>query len=388
MGGPARLVMALAFAAAAQAAAAADRFVPADPDFVVANIRQVMPDEELRGLLGQWRGSAGAEAPAVALAAALLQRARLNREPSYVGRAEAVLAPVVGKGEAGASARRLYARTLQYRHEFGAAEVLLDELLRAAPRDSEARVQRASVHLVRGDFPAARADCAQLLAGGGADPAVALACLAESYAGAGQLEQAQSLLEAFPLDRELSRPPAAAYLLSVRAELRERAHDLTGAIVDYRQALQLAPDDDAIRAALADALAARGDLREAATVLEIERPSLALLVRSALVTAGAQRARLHDRASAWLALEAARGDAVHNREAAMLALAAGETARALSAAQANFAVQRELPDVRVLARAAVAAHDPQAQAALREWLRTTGFVDAVVESILSGAARG
>ena len=61
---------------------------------------------------------------------------------------------------------------------------------------------------------------------------------------------------------------------------------------------------------------------------------------------------------------------------------------ALAAAQANFKVQKELPDVRVLARAAMAAHDPAAQKDLRDWLRSTGFTDGVSENILSGAPRG
>jgi hypothetical protein len=123
-------------------------------------------------------------------------------------------------------------------------------------------------------------------------------------------------------------------------------------------------------------------------LLDVERPSLALLVRHALLAEGAQRTALCQRAAAWLALEAARGDAVHNREAAMLALGAGDARVALAAAQANFAVQKELPDVRVLARAAVAAQDVAAQERLRAWLRSTGFTDAVAESILSGASRG
>jgi len=318
----------------------------------------------------------------------LLQHARDLREPSYVGRAEAVLAPVVSRGGAGAAARRLYAETLQYRHDFRAAESILDGILRAAPRDFGARTQRASIRLVRGDFSGARGDCAQLVARGDADSVVGIACLAEAYAGSGQFEQAQALLHAFALNPDPSRAAIDAYVLTIRAELRERAHDLNGAITDYHAALALVPRDDAVRAALADVLAARGNALAARELLDVDRPSLALLVRRAAVAEGTQRDELRTRAADWLALEAARGDAVHNREAAMLALAAGDARQALAAAQANFAVQKELPDVRVLARAAVAAHDTAAQQQLREWLRTTGFADAVAENILSGVTRG
>ena len=101
---------------------------------------------------------------------------------------------------------------------------------------------------------------------------------------------------------------------------------------------------------------ARGEPTEADAVLRIERPSLALLVRRAGCTRGAERARLRALATSWLELEAARGDALHNREAAMLALQDGDRSRARwPRRETNFASQKELPDVRVLARAATAA---------------------------------
>src|SRR6185436_5215240 len=109
-----------------------------------------------------------------------------------------------------------------------------------------------------------------------------------------------------------------------------------GAIADYRVASSLAPNDDSIRAAFADALAASGMKEEARSALAVDKASVALLVRSAALAEGAQRAAFVDRANSWLSLEAVRGDALHFREAAMLALVNGEPARALAAAQANF----------------------------------------------------
>jgi predicted Zn-dependent protease len=387
MGVPARWLFVLALAAAVDdnAAAASDRFVPTDPHFVVANVRQATPDPALRELIALWRAEPD-DAASAALGAAFLERAESLRDPMYVGRAESVLAAAANRAGSSAAVRRLYAETLQFRHEFSAAEALLDAILEEAPRDAAARQQRASVRLVRGNFAGARGDCAQLLAGGGVQ-AIALACLAEAMAGSGQLQQARALLAAYPL-RDAEPAAARAYLLTVRAELHERGADPDRAIVDYVAALALVPQADAVRAALVDALMAHGAPHDAAGLLGVERPSLALTVRRAACTHGSERSRLRAQAAAWLDLEAARGDALHYREAAMLALDAGDAARALAAARANFRMQRELPDVRVLARAALAAGDDTARRELEAWMHETGFRDALTEKLLAIPARG
>jgi len=384
MRGPARWLALLAVAAAG-VAAAADRFVPTDSGFVVANVRQSQPDERLRELLLAWRANP-TSTESVALAAAYIERARSLREPAFFGRAEAVLAPLALQPDANGSLRRLYAEVLQYRHDFAGAENLLDTLLRETPYDPDARLLRASVRLVRGEFAGARGDCAQLAVSAGSGATLGFACLAEALAGEGNLGRALALLESAPGQPADADTLAHAYLLATRAELRERSRDLNGAILDYAEALKLAPRDDSIRAALADALAARGDAADARDLLAIDKPSLALLVRSAALSEGARRASLCARAMAWLALEAARGDAIHYREEALLALANEDPARALAAATRNFEQQRELPDVRVLARAARVARDTSALQTLRRWMRETGYRDSVTEGILGDDA--
>jgi len=391
MRGPARLVAVLALAAATHAqgavAAAAERFVPADPGFVVANVRQVLPDDELQPLLAAWRADRHAEPESVALASAFIERARTLREPMYYGRAEAVLAPLVAKPASSATVRRLYAQLLQHRHDFIAAEVVLDTVLRDSPHDDEARLLRASVRLVRGDFSGARGDCTQIAAGGGDAAAPGFACFAQALAGGGYLERGKGVLDALPTGAGDHDASTLAYLLATRAELRERGRDLAGALLDYREALKLTPGDDSIRAAFADALAASGNTSGARDLLAIEKPSLALLVRSAALLEGAQRTAIVARADSWIALEASRGDRPHLREAAMLALAHGDSARALVAARENFESQKELADVRVLARAARAANDASALSALQSWLRETGYRDSVTEGILDETRR-
>jgi hypothetical protein len=373
-------------------AAAADRFVPDDPRFVVADVSRSQPDDSLRALVGRWRADPGSEESRVALARAFIERARSQREPRYFGRAEALLAPAAGAGNS-VERRRLYAETLQFRHAFAPAEDILDELLRAHPHDGESRLRRASLRLTRGDFAGARADCLPLTSARGPVAYAGAACLAEALAGSGELARARLLLDTLAPDSDTLEPAVRAYLLSTRAELLERAGDFAMAAESYAIASALAPQDDAIRSAWSDALALRGDAGAAAP-LKVANPSLALLVRQAALSSRQPSgdalpehglfARAHD----WLALEAARGDAIHHREAALLALAEGRASAALSAASTNFETQRELADVRVLARAAVAAGDVRARDLLERWLEATGYEDAVTSDILATPGRG
>jgi hypothetical protein len=72
----------------------------------------------------------------------------------------------------------------------------------------------------------------------------------------------------------------------------------------------------------------------------------------------------------------ARGDTTHRAEEARFQLhLRGDTAKALQLASANYQVQREPRDARVLLEAAIAARDSVAAQGVRDWLRTSGFED-------------
>ncbi len=67
-----------------------------------------------------------------------------------------------------------------------------------------------------------------------------------------------------------------------------------------------------------------------------------------------------------------------------------EPAIALQLAQANYVVQREPRDARVLLEASIAAKDSASAQAVRDWLGSSGFEDARLrrlaqESLLSGS---
>jgi tetratricopeptide (TPR) repeat protein len=378
----------LAVAVATKVAAASERFVPDRPDFVVAKVRQAIPDAALAKLLERQHAEPSSEAAALELASAFIDRARRWREPRFMGRAEALLAPLALRANADAAARRLYADTLQYRHEFARAIRILDQLIREQPRDADSRLRRASLHLTRGDFSNARSDCAWVASLDGAASAAGFACLSEVLAGTGQLASASAMLEVMGKSLGTLPDDARAYLLSAHAALEDRAGRHERAVAIYGEALSLAPEDDSIRCAMADVIAQQGDFVRARSIVAVENPSLTLLVREAAWSAGDRREGLMRRAQEWLELEAARGDAGHAREAAILALANGDAGVAIAAARRNFELQRELTDVRMLASAAVLAQDAEALRTLRVWIADTGFADVVTENILVRRSRG
>jgi len=77
-----------------------------------------------------------------------------------------------------------------------------------------------------------------------------------------------------------------------------------------------------------------------------------------------------------------RGDSVHRREEARLALRLlKQPPRALQLARANWRVQKEPADARILLEAARAAHDVREVAALRTQVQDWGWRDQRLEAM-------
>jgi hypothetical protein len=92
----------------------------------------------------------------------------------------------------------------------------------------------------------------------------------------------------------------------------------------------------------------------------------------------AQRAELDARVAA----NRQRGETLHRREESRYALALeGDVGKALSLAKANWDVQKEPADARVLLEAAVAAKDRAAAEPVVTWLAKTGFTWPLLKSL-------
>jgi tetratricopeptide (TPR) repeat protein len=390
--------LAVSATAAATTAGGTPPFRPADPGFVVAEL----PGGSSRardGFARQLALSRSDPQLAAQLADALLEQARLSAQPQLYGRAESVLAPWIARPAVPAPLLILEANILQQRHEFAAAIELVDRAIAQDPRSGQARLMRANVHVVTGDYEHARPDCAWLLGAG--EQWTGSVCIAQVLGSTGQLERARALLERLTAgdaaglsgQRQIGHGPTAevfSWTLSVRADLALRAGALPEAQDLLTRAVALAPASDYTRLALADVLIARNQLAEAVNLLDTTRPSVGVVLRRAIAQSRTHEGHAQDSLAELkerLTVSAQRGERTHLREETRLALefphdgADGRQA-ALALARDNFNVQRETEDVRLFARAVVVARDPAALATLKEWLHHSRYQDIVVDQLL------
>ncbi|HSN29254.1 MAG TPA: tetratricopeptide repeat protein, partial [Kofleriaceae bacterium] len=216
-----------------------------------------------------------------------------------------------------------------------------------------------------------------------APPIVAAACKAPLDAMGGDIADAYRAL-ARTLATSRTTPAVRAWATTTLAELAIQRGDDALAAQHLRDVLATDPDDAYARAALADVLMAQHDPAAASALLAGFEQIDNLLVRRAIAEhaahgpeAAALAKQMHDR----IAAAAERGDRVHQREEAMFVLDVDHDApRALSIAQANWQVQKELADARLLVRAAVAAGDRAAAEPVLAWAAANGITDAWLDA--------
>lgn len=385
--GLAGALTAAAFVAPNRAAAATPGYVPRDAATIVAHV----PPRDSREIAERQALAAAPERVelAVELARADIQRARTLSDPRYLGRAQATLGRWWKLAEPPADVLLLRATIEQSLHDFTAARADLDRLIAIRPDDAQAHLTRAVVATVRADYAAARESCdavARL-----APPIVAATCRAplDAMGGvAGARTTGEHVAAAYhALATALQRrttPALRAWALTTLAELAIQRGDEAAAAHHLESALSTDPDDAYTRAALADTRLAQHDPTGASALLAGYEQIDNLLVRRAIAeheAHGPDAARLARMMHERIAAAAERGDRVHQREEAMFVLAVdGDAPRALAIARANWDVQKELADARILVQAAVQAGEPAAAAPVVAWVRANGIEDASLDA--------
>ncbi len=370
--GLAGALTAAAWIAPDRAASAAARYTPDDPAQVITRV----PARDAAELEAR-RALEATKDPATAVTLAKLELQRYHRfsDPRYLGRAQAILSPWWKLTDPPADVLLLRATIRQSVHEFGDARTDLDKLVALRPDDVNAQLTRAVVATITADYAAARESCAALAA----RPLVAATCAAPVEGIAGHAQVAYDQLASL-LPRARTDASVKGWALTALAELSIMLGNTDTAETHLRAALAVDADDHYARGLLFDVLLETRRAAQASALLEGREHVDSLLVRLAIsehALRSTDAPRLAGLMRERIEAAAQRGDRIHLREEARFALSVErDLARAVLIARANWDVQKELADARLLVEAAAAVRDAAAAAPVVEWMKKTGVRDA------------
>ena len=312
---------------------------------------------------------------------------RRQADPRYLGRAEAALAHWPDGPDTPPQVLLLRAVLRQSLHDFAGARAALARLLAAAPRTPQAYLTRASIETVQAAYPAALEDCGKLaLLDTGA---ASMICTASVSSLTGHARLAQAALGVALRNAAEDAVPVRLWAETLAAEIAVRLDDAASAEAHFAAALRLDPQDSYLLGAYADFLLDQHRAAEAAALLRGFTRNDPLLLRLALAEQVLGLAEFDTHAAdlqARFDTARLRGETVHRREEARFTLALlHRPAEALALAQANWLVQREPADARILIEAAIAAGAPEQAEAALGWMRTNHVEDAALTRLLAPA---
>lgn len=306
---------------------------------------------------------------AVSLAKRYIEQGRRQADPRYNGYAQAALATWWDQPQPPPAVLVLRATLRQSKHDFEGALADLDQATKVSPRDPQAWVTRALIQQAKGNYPEAKRDCVTLLRL--STKLVGVTCLTGGASLNGQAEKSYQLLE-----RVLTETPQATldeklWARTTLAEIAMRRGQGQTAEKQFKQALALGPDSYLL-GVYADFLLSQGRPQEVVTLLKDQTYVDNLLLRLTLAEQALKASTLANHVAVLgdrFAASRQRGDTVHVREEAIYTLKLLNKPReALKLAQANWQIQREPADTRILLESALSAQDNTAAKPALDWL--------------------
>lgn len=325
---------------------------------------------------------------AVSLARRDIEVARTEADPRYNGYAEAALAPWIKLPDPPIEVLVLRATLRQATHDFEPALADLAQALANDPANAQARLIRAVIFEVQGNYTNALGNCLSLRQF--AESLVTAICVDSVLSLTGKARAGADDLRVM-LDRAPAGESAQIRLwaLTILAETEARLGDAVGADVSFRAALDLGVRDVYLLGAYADFLLDEGRAGDVQTMLRDEVRIDPLLLRLALAEQRLGRPELATHiADLSERFEEARlrGDNIHQREEARFALdLLKRPVEALRLAKANWGVQHEPWDVRLLIETALAANQPESARPALDFFSKSRLEDVRIERLAAQA---
>ncbi len=308
-----------------------------------------------------------------------IEQARKLGDPRFLGRAEAALAPWPLAPDTPAPVLLLRALILQSNHDFDASIAALRRVASAEPNSAQAWLTLAAVHQAQADYKAALADCGQVASITlGLAPDICTASIMSLTGHAPLALRAITISLAQNADETRANPSLGVWAETAVAETAERLGD-PSTEQRYRDALEIDGTDPYLLGAWSDWLLDQNRPQEVIALLQDLTRIDPLLLRLALAEQATGDRRLPGHIAdlaARFETSRLRGETVHRREEARFVLhLQHQPDRALDLARANWNVQREPADARILLEAANAAGNPAAADPVRAWLHDNGVED-------------
>lgn len=364
----------------------ANPFVPADDDNILERLPYRAGDSAqraLRRLNEALRASPNSVSLASEVARRYIEQGRLTSDPRYFGYARTALGAWWNDADAPTEILVLRATLHQNQHRFDLALADLDRVLNRDPRNGQARLTKAVVLQVRGQFDAAARECRALA--GVAEAIVTATCVAAVQSLNGELKPAYQRLSLVFGQLPEQSPALRSWVLSNLADMATRLGEAKAAERHFLAALKAEPNDAFLLGAYADLLLDQRRSKEAVALLKSHDRADGLLLRLAL----AQRASgdpgwlsARDALGARFAAAQLRNDRVHLREESRFMLhLLDRPAAALELAVENWAIQKEPADARLVLEAARAANRPHVAKGVSAWLARSRLEDVNLKQL-------
>lgn len=313
---------------------------------------------------------------AVELATHYIEQGRSEGDPRFLGQAQATLNPWWNEPTSPTPILLLRATIRQNAHEFDLALADLDQLLTVQPTNTQAWLTKASILQVQARYDEARRDCQHLARL--AAPHVLAGCLSDIAGMTGQSAKSKEFLRQSLSDSALSGR-TRIWIATILAEIAARTGATGEAEHAFAEAFKVGMKDQYVLGAYADFLLDQARYRDVVSLVQHETRADGLLLRLALAEQALDLPWLQNHKAELASRFAAsreRGTATHIREEARFTLSLQHDAqRALSLAQANWTVQREPADARILLESALAAKNRAAAQPVLDWLKANHVED-------------
>ncbi len=315
-------------------------------------------------------------ASAVKLATRYIEQGRSEGDPRFLGQAQAALTPWWNEPTPPPTVLMLRATIRQNAHDFDQALADLDRVLAVQPTNAQAWLTKASILQVQARYDEARRACQRLTRLAASH--VLLGCLGDIAGVTGQSATSLEFLGSVLVNSHLIGRERI-WVATILAEIAARTGAAREAEHFFAEAFKVGMKDPYLLGAYADFLLDQGRPHEVVALIQHEVKADGLLLRLALAEQALGIPTFQSHAAELAARFAAareRGTSVHVREEARFTLSLLHDAkRALPLAQANWTVQREPADARILLECAFADRNRAAAQPVRDWLTTNHVED-------------